>query len=370
MKSRNYKIDECYDKAVEIVKACSTPHGLYASAGKRGYNAVWSRDSMITFLGASLIKDDLFKRTFKQSLVLLGDNQSKKGQIPNCVDKYSERKPHVDYKSIDSSLWWIIGHFVYKKRYRDASLFMKYEKKIKNALVWLSYQDSAENKMLEQLPTTDWQDAFPHKYGYTINSQALYYSVLKLMKSKDSKILRKNTNKDKDDGLWDVEFYSAYRWKNHGKYKEGSKWFDTLGNLLAVIFDLADKNQSEKILNYIKKKKIVNPYPIRAIYPPITKESEDWQDYYKDCAAGKPHSYLNGGIWTFIGGFYVVALVKMKRFKEAEKELKKLAEANLNSRFAEWIHPLTKKSYGHDQAWNAGMYIFAYECLNKGKVLL
>ena len=28
--------------------------------------------------------------------------------------------------------------------------------------------------------TSDWQDAFPHKYGHTINSISLYYALLRL----------------------------------------------------------------------------------------------------------------------------------------------------------------------------------------------
>ena len=59
------KIDECYEKAIEVINACSTKNGLYASAGHDGYNAVWSRDSMISMIGASLVKDKKFKEVFK-----------------------------------------------------------------------------------------------------------------------------------------------------------------------------------------------------------------------------------------------------------------------------------------------------------------
>ena len=121
-----------------------------------------------------------------------------------------------------------------------------------------------------------------------------------------------------------------------------------------------------------------NHYPIKAIYPAIKPGSKDWQDYFLDCAAGKPWSYLNGGIWTFIGGFYVLALIKMKKFNDAEKQLEKLAEANMknNGNFAEWLDGKTGKigrteagieSY---QGWNAGMYIVAYESLKEKKVLI
>ncbi|MBL7131114.1 MAG: hypothetical protein ISS45_06910 [Candidatus Omnitrophica bacterium] len=364
-------IDKCYERAKEVIESCSTKHGLFASGGERAYNAVWSRDSMISFIGASLIKDPLFKNTFKQSLILLKNNQSKKGQIPNCVDKFSDRKPHVDFSSIDSTLWYVIGHYIYRKRYKDNSLFKKYEKTIKKALLWLNYQDTGENGMLGQLPTTDWQDAFPHKYGYTINTQALYYKVLNLSgKNKAARRLKFMIDENEGTKLWNGYFYLPYRWKNHNKYLEIGDWFDSLGNLLAIIFDLADKPKAEKILSYIEEEKINLPYPVKAIYPPMKKGDKDWQDYFEDCEAREPYHYLNGGVWTFIGGFYILSLIKLKRFEKARGEIEKLAKANLNGDFPEWINPLTEESRGRLQAWDAGMYILAYESFKKKKILL
>ena len=68
----------------------------------------------------------------------------------------------------------------------------------------------------------------------------------------------------------------------------------------------------------------------------------------------------------------------MNKIKEAEKQLKKLAEANMQTPyFSEWLHGNTGKpgisqsgSNEGNQAWNAGVYILAYESLLKGKVLL
>jgi hypothetical protein len=224
--------------------------------------------------------------------------------------------------------------------------------------------------MLAQLPTSDWQDAFPHKYGHTINTQALYYKSLLISgKKSQANALKKRVNTNEDDCLWNGSFYLAYRWKNHGKYKEIGDWFDTLGNLLAIIFELSNNAQAEKIITYIKKNKIAEPYPAKSIFPPISPQSKYWQDYYLDCDAQTPYHYSNAGIWPFIGGFYVLALIKLKKFDEAEKELEKLAEANLDT-FPEWINPLTKEKHGYFQAWSAGCYILAYESLKKRKVLI
>jgi glycogen debranching enzyme len=364
-------LKECFEKAKHVIRECSTSNGLYASGGNKGYTAVWARDSMIAMIGASIVDDLGFKETFKRSIITLAENQGKTGQIPNCVDKWSIRKPHVDFQTIDSTLWFIIGNYVYKDRYSDDSLMTKYKENIDKALLWLSCQDIGENKMLAQLPTSDWQDAFPHKYGYTVNTQALYYKVLNLIWDTDSAVkLKQMVNEDDDKSLWNKKFYAPYRWKNHRKYKEIGDWFDSLGNFLAIIFELADEKHAQKIISHVKTKKIDIPYPIRAIYPPINKRHKDWQDYYLDCAAGKINQYLNGGIWGYIGGFYILSLIKLKKFDEAKKALTLLAERNLSGDFPEWTNPLTKKHFGYHQAWEAGMYILAYESLDQGKVLL
>lgn len=363
-------IEKAYKKAIETISICSQKQGLYASGGKNGYKGVWARDSIISLMGAITEEKENYKDIFRKSLITLGKEQSKRGQIPNAVHGFEKKKPNVDYISIDSSLWYIIGHYLYKKKYGN-DLFKKESKKIKKAFNWIEYRDFGEEGLPDQLPTTDWQDAFPHKYGEVINTQALYYKVLKLMKNKKANKIKKIVNEDKEHRLWNGKYYWAYRWKNHNKYKEIGEWFDSLGNLLAIIFGLTDKKQSEKIISYIKKNKIDKPFPIKAIWPPIKKGSKYWEDYFLDCDAGKPFHYLNGGIWPFIGGFYILALIKTKKFKEAREELQLLAESNIKENpFPEWINPIDKKTYGIYQAWSAGLYILAYNSLKKKKVLI
>jgi glycogen debranching enzyme len=365
-------LDKAYEQAKSVLRTCSTRHGLFASGGKKGYRGVWARDSMISLIGASSDKENngFIKEQFKKSLITLAKHQSEHGQIPNAVHKFEKRKPQIDYLSIDSTLWFVIGHYIYKKKYENI-LFKQYKKNIEKAIIWLGYQDVSEDTMLEQLPTTDWQDAFPHKYGRTINTQALYYGALNFINDKKkAERLKREINKNKEVSLWNGNFYYAYRWKNHGKYKEIGSWFDSLGNLLAIVFELADKTQAEKILSYIKNKKIDFPYPVKSIFPPMKKGSKYWEDYYLDCEAGKPYHYLNAGIWPYIGGFYVLALIKLKKFKEAEEVLEKLAEVNLKGNFPEWVNPTNKKMYGKLQAWDAGMYLLAYESLKKKKILI
>lgn len=384
--------DEAYYKAIDAVKKCITNNGLYASGGVKGYNSIWARDSVITFLGASLVKDKEIKEAFKKSLNALSKFQNELGEIPNCIDIFDKLRPkQVTFATIDSSLWYIIGEHVYATNYKDKSLLNSHKKNIEKAFLWLRYQDAGSEGLPEQQPTTDWQDAFPHKYGHVLNTQALYYAALRISgklkpATKIKGIINGKYYKDfyeqhgkrlsipwrKDLVFFDQQlgYYLPWIWKDHNGDREHEEWFDSLGNLLTLVFGATDNQRANSVLRYIEKQDVASPYPIRTIDPPIYPTDLEWKSYFSKCIS-KPYEYLNGGVWPFIGGFYIAALVKLKRYNEAMQELRKLAVACKEGReeeweFNEWLHGETGRPMGGDyQAWSAGMYIYAYECVKR-----
>src|SRR3989344_2654963 len=367
-----------YKQAINVLEHCAKPRGFFASGLTGGYAGLWARDSMITSLGACLVANK-FKAPFKASLALLSKHQSPLGQIPNAVGDYNvDRKARVTFNTIDSTLWYIIGHFAYAQAYKDNTLLRKYKNNIDQAFLWLSYQDPNEDKLLVQQPTMDWQDAFPHKYGRVINTQALYYACLKMAgKNQLAEHIKKvvNGNIEKYLSLYDKKlgYYLPWAWKNHDGDREQEEWFDTLGNLLAIITGLATPKIANQILNYLERKKINRPYPCQAIYPPINPGDQEWQSYFSK-AISKPYYYLNAGAWPFIGGFYVAALVKAKRYVKAAKELELLTQGNkLGSKreweFNEWLGGKDGQPRGAAyQGWSAGACLFAWECVQRRKV--
>jgi len=371
-------IDQAHAKALEVLRACARPQGWFASGLKGGYEAVWARDSMITSLGAALSGVD-FSETSKRSLELLSRNQSLLGQIPNCVGSYNtDRKSDVTFNSIDSSLWYVIGFLAYALTNGDREFYLRRRKNLTMALIWLSYQDPDEVRLLAQQPTMDWQDAFPHKYGYTINTQALYYAVLKLAgKNRQAEHMKKiiNGERDKYLSLYDKQlgFYYPWAWKNHDGEREHEQWFDSLGNLLAIVSGLATPAIARSILNHIDREKINRPYPVKALWPPIKEGDREWKSYFSKCDARQPLDYLNGGIWPMIGAWYVAALVKTKQDARAQKELVRLAQANLQKlkghEFNEWLQGGDGTPRGEPyQAWSAGAYLYAYQVCQKKKI--
>lgn len=378
-------IEDAYHKAVIVLECCAKPKGFYASGLPGGYDAVWARDSMIISLGASLVGKK-FKGCFAKSLKLLANKQSEKGQIPNAIGNYNiDRRSYVTFNSIDSSLWYVIGHYVYAQAYRDNSLFRNYQGSIENAIRWLQYQDPNEDGLLVQQPTMDWQDAFPHKYGHTINTEALYYGALRMLKrNKSAGRLRRIVNGETEKylSLYDRErnYYLPWIWKNHDGDREEGYWFDTFGNLLAIVTSLATLKIAKDILQHINTRRINRPYPCKAIFPPLKRGDKEWHSYFSKADSRLPYHYLNAGIWPFIGGFYVAALVKTKQFQKAAQELEFLAMANkkvnkksakLRWGFHEWLHGISGKPTGNSnpyQGWSAGAYILAYESVKRKKV--
>ena len=359
-------------KAVLALQSCVTPHGLYASGGSLGYTQVWSRDSNISMMGAAAHTKS-FRGVYAQSLETLAKKQTPLGQIPNAVDFIGSIDKPATYATIDSSLWFILGQHFYKKHFGN-SLWNKRKKNIAAALKWVQYQDAGDDMLPEQLPTSDWMDCFPHKYGHTINTQALYYAALD---ATGNKAILPKLRERVDYYLWSESLghYLPWHWKDHGKYSEKEKWFDSLGNMLSIVFGLASRRQADSILDFVERQKIARPFPMRAIHPTIGFGSAEWKDYFEASRAGEENSYLNGGIWPFIGGFYVCALVQAKRFSEAEHEFSLLAKANSlgshvdwNWDFNEWIHPITGAASGsRHQAWSAGAYLLAYEAVKNKK---
>lgn len=373
-------LEEAYNKAIIVLEHCARSFGFNASGLKGGYEGLWARDSMITSLGASFI-DTKFKAPFQKSLELLSKHQSALGQIPNAVGDYNtERKSKITFNTIDSTLWYIIGNFIYAKAYNDKTLLEKYQKNIDAAFLWLKYQNPNEDAILTQQPTMDWQDAFPHKYGRTINTHALYYAALNMSGQKKlAERVKKVINGDIEKylSLYDEKlgYYLPWAWKNHDGEREQEEWFDALGNLLAIITGLATPKIAKSILKHIEDKKINKPYPCKAIFPPIKIGDKEWRPYFSKCLAKNPYQYLNGGVWPFIGAFYVAALVKIKDYKKAATELDNLAEANKLGEgreweFNEWLDGKTGEPKGTlEQSWSAGAYVYALECLKKREAL-
>ena len=75
------------------------------------------------------------------------------------------------------------------------------------------------------------------------------------------------------------------------------------------------------------------------------------------CQARRRKLHDDGGVWPFMGGFYVAALAKYGRMVEVEEKLERLAEADKLGYTKEWgvnefLHRGTGRPKGSDMQFS------------------
>lgn len=404
--------EQAYDQALNVLRKCATPFGLKASALAGGYPQVWARDSSITALGALLTGDDDLVAAVKASLETLGDKQTDLGMVHLNVDTRTGEVTTENAGAVDANLWFILGHYVYYQTAHDETFLRDSWPRLQRALLWLRYQDMNACGLLEVPEAGDWADLFMVRYNVLYDNM-LYVGALRAM-SQLAAVLEDGvaTNylelaTDVAEKLnlllwldrpWEPEWFAAQlsrlkamrlEWfllyQNTASlteipyylpwvgFREFGTVFDGFGNMLAVLLGVADNARCQSIFTYAHAVGTNHPYPLKAFYPPITPGDRDWRDYYRSRNLNLPNQYHNGGIWPFLGGLYVSALVSDGRFEEAEVGLEQLAKANQLGKtceweFNEWLHGSSGRPMGHPlQAWSAGLYIYAAESVKLGR---
>lgn len=352
---------------------------------------------MIASLGARLVDDREIQDALRATVSLLKRNQAPNGAIPNNVDCVTLRPNFRAYA--DGGLWWIIG----------STLLQPDPAAVRTVLRWHECQDVDQSGLLSMQESSDWQDLFCTR-GKGLYLNCLYVLALRsaarlfnksdpdaatrcsaaaarasdainawFWYSGDGNMLRHISHTFTTESAADRDSLGRKRWipeKRHLVdqsyylpylgFRAVGEWFDSLGNLLAILAGIADPRQSAIILDFMSRF-VMDAGPVRSLAPVVQPGDPDWRDYYG--MLNTPHHYHNGGVWPFIGGFYVAALVAAERRHDASNALRLLAELNQHGEFNEWHHGETGEPMGvKDQAWSAGMYLFAYDCVRTGRV--
>lgn len=416
--------DEGVARAEQILLANGGELGLLGSS--QAYRQVWARDSMICGLGLLLCDDAEGRAIHRRSLETLRRYQSSLGKIPHNVGLANLEDPAlVAYGGrmeggagdqvvkdtshagvVDSNLWYILGHAFDWQATGDTAFLREAWPSLQAALLWLRYQDVNECGLLEAHESMDWADLFANRYN-TLYANVLYYAVWRSMarlagalgepsepytaravdvRRKINILLWVGPEQPKD---WDAISRERQEWLYTLKrietelvvrpfylpyvaFRDYADRLDTIGNLLAILFGVADQAQADKILDYIHGCGLNEPYPVRCLYPPVQPGDKDWRDYYRVRNLNLPDHYHNGGAWPYIGGFYVAALVRAGRLDEAARQLGKLRAMNRAGvsgewGFNEWFHGASGRPMGFDgQSWSAALYMYAVDAVRRG----
>src|SRR5512138_2976828 len=168
--------DMALKKAREILGTECSPIGLMASP--EGYPHVWARDSVITSLGTLLSPGH--ENCLQVSLRTLASQQSGLGAIPNNVSVATGRLDHTNAGSVDSNLWFILGHAFQYHAANDLAFLREEWPALEKALLWLRYQDSNGCGLLEVHEAADWADLLANRFNILYDN-VLWYGALRAM---------------------------------------------------------------------------------------------------------------------------------------------------------------------------------------------
>ena len=394
-------------KAEETLGRCLSPVGIKAAAAY--YPQVWARDGVEASFGALLVGRKEFTDAARAGLTVLGKHATPLGHVPNFVPVDEAGAGEVGVSNaVDSNAWFVIGHAYALEVTGDDAFAKGAWEVLSKALLWLRYQDYNDCGLLEVHECSDWADLFPNRFN-ALCQNVLYFAALRAAERMASRLkLQLPKGLPSSDGVrdrlrtlfwlpgdeaergrrikqlekWNHEWALVYSqmsalWWERDYFIPyvlmrilGSDRFDTLGNLLAVLFGVASKEQAVKILRYMQTRGVDQPLPVRACHPRVEPGDPDWRDYFLNREYCRPGSAHNGGIWPFLGGFYVAALAHAGMQEAAGEALECLAAANAQDDWAfnELLHADTGLPIGaRDQAWSCGMYIYAYEAVVNGR---
>jgi Alkaline and neutral invertase len=371
------EIEEAKKAAIEVLlhNAHGPYHGLPRTAGW-GYPEPYTRDLMFSVFGIAVSGNMKLLESIRRVLETLAKNQTEHGHIPSLVHDKDDRG------SSDATPLFLLGAGIFRKVSGEKDFLSE---AVEKALTWMDYQSPSDRNMVAQQPTSDWRDEqWVTGYGLFVNT--LVYSYLRLLgKNEKADVMHSEMSRftitggtihrHVHEGLV-VKYKPYYAFWSYKIYS--SERFDLLGNSLAILSGIASPSRAEDMISWIEEE-YVNMRKTGELavamppnfFPYIKPEDPDWLPRYE--LYNKPGEYHNGGIWPFVSGFYVSALVAAKKYALASEKLVELTHiiklsntAKVSFGFNEWIKAQDGKPMGQDwQTWSAAIYLYAAKCVEE-----
>ena len=376
----------CTEASLSLLESNLTPHGILAAsrtdaAVARRYTRIFGRDAAICVMAMCGSGVHALEEGAVASLDALAAQQAANGQIPKYVDPEGRDADFWYLGCIDATLWWLIA-VDHVRRFGSVG-DARWEREAQLAIQWLLAQEHQHFRLLQQNEASDWADIMPRS-GYVLYTNALWFEVKRRFALCHSDETRHHFNHLLNPFQRDLPEYHRARLLRHyarrGRRDPGlylsfvnlsfvGDEGDVFGNVLAVLCGLADESMAHSIVRTIGAAGAALPWPVRVTLHPMNASHELWRAYMGRHRQNLTHQYHNGGLWPFVGGFWVMALARLGLDQQAHAALESLAEANAHGdwRFTEWFHGKTLAPMGMaGQSWNAATFLLAQRALEGG----
>ena len=379
-------IEACETASLALLKRNLSPHGILAASPNeasvaRRYTRVFGRDAAICVLAMCGSGDAQLEQGAVDSLNALAGEQAANGQIPKYVDSDGHDADFWYLGCIDATLWWLIA--VDHVRRHNAVYADYWPVEVGLAIQWLLAQEHQHFRLLQQNEASDWADVMPRS-GYVLYTNALWVEVKRRFALAEATVTHCYFNHLFNPFQPDLPQYHRARLLNHyarrGRRDTGlylsfvnfafaGNEGDVFGNVLAILCEVASESKGHGIVQAIVGAHASQPYPIRVVLHPLARAHELWRPYMARHRQNEVYQYHNGGIWPFVGGFWVMALAQLGLRDKAWEALAQLARVNAldDWRFTEWFHGRSLEPMGMSgQSWNAATFLLAHRALKRG----
>jgi hypothetical protein len=356
--------------AVLLNNAAGSYEGLPRTAGW-GYPEPYTRDLLIAGLGSLVSGNADLIHALRRVLQTLARNQSPRGQMPSMVHDRENRG------ASDTTPLFLLVLGMFRNCTGDPEFLAE---ACGRAMHWMDYQTGDDGELVAQLPTSDWRDEH-WVLGHGLFVNTLVHGYLKVLGhgGRADSFRRKADEGFTTDGqpTYAVWFYKVLR----------DKRCDILGNSLAILTGMAAGDRARAMVAWIEghcasmraSRELALDLP-PCFFPFVQPADPDWHPRYEHF--NMPGHYHNGGIWPFVCGFYIAALVAAGEQALAERKLDALTALVRQARnsppvaaggygFNEWFRAQDGLPAGEDwQTWSASMYLYAAACVEAGRALL
>lgn len=353
-------------------------------AGYRNFSESWARDFGFAAYGLLALKQ---YHPVKETLEAFLWHQTREGQLPvklHSVDVVTrflhsffgrEQPNEVLLKpkylsghgtpSLDGQALLVIAALAYAQETGDLAFLREHWSELKAAIAWLEkYRKGSHDPLLHQGPFADWADSIARR-GRISYTNIVYWKALSEMAVAATRL-----DLPQEAVQYFVEAKKVLRAIHRHFWRADLGYFTTseqliqlssAGNLLAIAWGLASREQAERILRFMEQAKMAEPVPTRVAYPSYPLKLIALENI-----VGGMANYHTNASWLWIGAWHVIALVETGHIDKAHELVSRILRVIAQDRQVNEVHapngkPLASMWYTPEAplTWNAGMVIYA-----------
>jgi glycogen debranching enzyme len=354
-------------------------------AGYRNFSESWARDFGFAAYGLLALKQ---YNPVKETLEAFLWHQTREGQLPvklHSVDVvtrflhsfFGREQPnelllkpkylsgHGTF-SLDGQALLVSATLAYAQATGNVVFLENHWAELRAAIRWLEnfHHGKPEDPLLHQGAFADWADSIARR-GRVLYTNVVYWKALSEMAVAATRL-----NMQEEAVYYFGKAENVVRAINKEFWRADLGYFvtsDSLtqlssdGNLLAIAWGLAKREQAESILRVMEEARMAEPVPTRVTYPSYPRQLIALENLLGGMA-----NYHTSASWLWIGAWHVIALAEIGHLEQAGKLVARILRVIVEDRQVNEVHapngkPLSSIWYTAEAplTWNAGMVIYA-----------